>query len=411
MDSTCETQTYIHSARTESSQERSSKNDCCSSRSANSEVPYERTIDFIHLFGLVCKAFPQNGFCSLGNTSFAEEDFLGEGASFSVGVIKLIPSAREHLTELNGRNVRDRIVTKRLKYTTDKIQRKTRNKLLKEVLTEIRALTHKPLREHQNIATLLAVIWEPDPNHYDIAWPILMMEYAEEGTLLDYQKANPRMAFAEKILLCEDVAQGLQIIHDCGIIHGDLKSENVLTFRDTEKSRVVAKLGDFGCSITDYDSQEEMWLPAYTVPWNAPEYREKLKREDMKYTDVYSFGLLVLRTMIDGINPFKVEPFKQEDMDITDRAQQLKNDPEFLSLARRMMRERCSEDVRVEDVYKMLQLTLNRDPRERSLEATILIIRDITQNNDPICEGYHLEDFEYDDVCFHYSISSKKRHG
>jgi serine/threonine protein kinase len=334
-----------------------------------------------------------------GYISSAELDVLGIGLSFSVSLLPLDLSMQRFFQERLGRHIGDKIVMKRMRYTNDEIQEQQRAKLYRACMMEVRALTHPPLKGHLNIVTLLGVAWEPDPDHHDIAWPMLVLEYAEEGTLKDYQVENQQMGYPEKMQLCEDVARGLVVLHGSGIVHGDLKSENVLIFKDLEEGRMVAKLADFGSSVVDYDVGDEMFLPAYTIPWNAPEYQRRIPGDHLQFADVYSFGMLVFRTIIDGVNPFKIPPFAVHGLDIETRAQQLKTDPEFRSLAAVMMSERCRPDVVVDDVCAILELTLILDPPQRDLKAAIVRLCATTHNGDPIAQGHEMQEFEYQDVC------------
>ena len=59
----------------------------------------------------------------------------------------------------------------------------------------------------------------------------------------------------EKLQCSFDVAKILQIIHNCGIIHGDIKSENVLIFHHP-KRKFIAKLTDFECAVLDGDDRD-----------------------------------------------------------------------------------------------------------------------------------------------------------
>ncbi|KAG8717305.1 hypothetical protein FRC09_014477 [Ceratobasidium sp. 395] len=62
--------------------------------------------------------------------------------------------------------------------------------------------------------------------------------WMENGTLPEYVAKNPS---ADRLELCRQVASGLAYLHECEMIHGDLKGANVLVSRTG-----VAKLADFG---------------------------------------------------------------------------------------------------------------------------------------------------------------------
>ena len=70
-------------------------------------------------------------------------------------------------------------------------------------------------------------------------------------------------------------------------------------------------------------------LLAHRIPCNAPEYYDDIPREHLKFTDVYSFGMLIFRVILGGINPFKITPFKSGDVDIEPRSQEFKKTPNF----------------------------------------------------------------------------------
>ena len=55
--------------------------------------------------------------------------------------------------------------------------------------------------------------------------------------------------WVEKIMLCLDVVQGVQGLHEANIIHGDLKGDNILVFLSA-KGIPRAKISDFGFSST-----------------------------------------------------------------------------------------------------------------------------------------------------------------
>ena len=92
------------------------------------------------------------------------------------------------------------------------------------VLEELRALSHQPLLEHQNIVNVLGLGFETRGSIGDLrAVPFLVLERSELGdlaTFLDNRKKECRyFNFEEKWSLCLDVAYGLEIIHACGMFN------------------------------------------------------------------------------------------------------------------------------------------------------------------------------------------------
>ena len=83
---------------------------------------------------------------------------------------------------------------------------------------------------------------------------------------------------------------------DIGVIHGDIKPQNVLVFKDTKTRKITVKVTDFGYSTLTVGESGKVLLPK-SRPWNAPEHRSdsgEFEVQEAKKTDVYSFGMLCL---------------------------------------------------------------------------------------------------------------------
>lgn len=77
------------------------------------------------------------------------------------------------------------------------------------------------------------------------------------------------------------------------IVHGDLKPENVLVFKDDSR-RYSARAIDFGYSTKYADEDQQLNLPI-SEPWNAPENNSRIlswtARQAVK-ADLFCFGVL-----------------------------------------------------------------------------------------------------------------------
>ena len=183
------------------------------------------------------------------------------------------------------------------------------------ILNELLTMHHPPLRAHPNIVKLLGVGFETEgPSDDQRAMPVLIPECAELGNLAEVletaRKEDRPLEFGEKLSLCLDIAHGLEILHACDIVHGDVKCENVLIFEEPDDSKgarsedmkLVGKLTDFGVLRLE----DGGLMLGGSRPWQAPEFSRTayFKIEEAKRTDVYSFGMLLWRVFLDG-DPFK----------------------------------------------------------------------------------------------------------
>jgi len=134
------------------------------------------------------------------------------------------------------------VVKKPLLKRKDFCQDEKFTEALKSVLTELKILYHSPIRKHPNIIRLLHFVWDAQSDPTVLA-PSLILEYAELGTLHDYQNPSRHVLHLEtKTSICLDVAQGLSFLHQCGVIHGDVKAECVI--------RIMLQIWVLMCCIT-----------------------------------------------------------------------------------------------------------------------------------------------------------------
>lgn len=187
-------------------------------------------------------------------------------------------------------------------------KRKFRDEYYHTVLQELRILLHPELHKHDNIINILGFDFHEDYDDYTIAWPVLLMEYAEFGTL-DTLQQDVDLSHEPELSRCLllDIALGIQALHRCNIIHGDVKSENVLICRHPQRKH-IARLSDFGLSVINPDAScgKIYRLPGGTGIWAAPEWRERLDVEGLRMTDVFSFGLTAWRVLVNYPNPWKM---------------------------------------------------------------------------------------------------------
>ena len=184
---------------------------------------------------------------------------------------------------------------------------------LAAISVEVRILAHEPFRSHKNIVDLIAFSWEKYPDECGRRWPFLILESADCGTLLDFSRleSSPLANNASCALsLSTDILTGLDALHKCGVIHGDLKFENILVF-ELPDGTFQAKISDFGLSVLIYDLEDSdtnedpmIQLPGFTQPWEPPEAYGPISMRNLSKVDIYSFGLLFCRVITGGSDVF-----------------------------------------------------------------------------------------------------------
>lgn len=229
---------------------------------------------------------------------------LGKGLSFTVRAGTFAIQGVEPSPSLVAMKVPN------IRYTPSSVKTKAEADRARSILNEVHILTHGPLRMHGNIVQLLALVWTEATSDEDSLVLMMLMEPAKLGTLADLQSQEKGLSYNLKMGLCNDISQGLQALHICGVVHGDVKSENVLIFIAND-DRMIAKVSDFGTAVViDFtpdgtlEDDPEYYLTAGTKLWMAPEASGPVKRSKLHLTDIYSFGLLAWRVLIDGANPF-----------------------------------------------------------------------------------------------------------
>ena len=136
----------------------------------------------------------------------------------------------------------------------------------------------------------------------DAEGPFLVFELVDGTSLKNLVRQRGRLEPHEAARICAQVAHALQVAHEQGIVHRDIKSQNVLVTRDGD-----AKLTDFG--IARLMAAEEAGLTRTgmmigTSDYLAPE-QARGRGVDGR-TDVYSLGI-VLYECLTGEMPFTAE--------------------------------------------------------------------------------------------------------
>ncbi|KAI0030543.1 kinase-like domain-containing protein, partial [Vararia minispora EC-137] len=220
--------------------------------------------------------------------------------------------------------------------TSTRVAIKQIPKSLSATLT--REIHHHRQLHHPHVTQLFEVIATESS-----IW--LVTELCSGGELFDYLAEKGRLSEFEVRCLFGQLCLAVNYIHDKGIVHRDLKLENVLL---DERCRV--KLGDFGFT-REFDRGGFLETYCGTTGYASPEMLE-----GKKYTgpevDIWSLGVILYCLLTGGL------PFDDDDESIM-RAKVIRAefaDPDFLS----------------DDARDLLQKILQKDPAKRTTIAQIL---------------------------------------
>ncbi len=144
-----------------------------------------------------------------------------------------------------------------------------------------------------NIVSIYDVCQDGDGPEY------IVMELCEGVTLKDYLRKKHHLTWQETLFFAQQVARALDHAHSRGIIHQDIKPQNIMLLRDG-----TAKVMDFGIA-SFANSQETRKVSSEaigSVHYISPEQAKGITADFR--TDLYSLGV-VMYEMLTGTLPFR----------------------------------------------------------------------------------------------------------
>lgn len=324
--------------------------------------------DFITLVSLICTIYHDRENSLLPIQQFHPDRERYEDSGHACIVSKRAISTHAASTVMRGviDALSEDIVVKRTRESV----LVPRSKGLKSLINELRIRTHPAVREHPNIVRFKGIAWDFEDVEATKPRPLLLEELAPQRTLsgfwVNYEFV--RMTFSSKLELCTDIAEGLYVLHQCGVVHGDVKPENILIFpRIGHQDSFMAKLTDFGHSVSVHENLRRM--PVWTPEWCAPEL---LNKEDLDFgamvaTDVYSYGLVILSIVICRSYYPDIEDYQTQKVDGTmfDQA---------MALIEKEDRVNQDSDSDLPVIRKLLRRTLLQ-PESRQLRKCMSVFK------------------------------------
>jgi len=146
---------------------------------------------------------------------------------------------------------------------------------------------------HPNVAGLLDM-------YEDRKFFYMVLDLVSGGEMFEHLIRNGAYSEHSASRLFRQAASALYFLHGLGIIHADLKPENLMLSSWREGDENV-KIVDFGCAILDTETASALTKDAGTTAYWPPEAFEK--EGVSKEMDMWSMGV-ILFIMLTGHHPF-----------------------------------------------------------------------------------------------------------
>ncbi len=161
------------------------------------------------------------------------------------------------------------------------------------------------LRRFKNESKAIAMLSHPNiVNVYDVSFgdliQYIVMEYIEGITLKEYIEREGSLRWKDAVHFTLQILRGLQHAHDKGIVHRDVKPQNIMVLPDG-----TIKVTDFGIARFARSDQRTITDKAIgSVHYISPEQARGEKTDEK--ADIYSVGVM-LYEMLTGKMPFQAE--------------------------------------------------------------------------------------------------------
>ena len=128
----------------------------------------------------------------------------------------------------------------------------------------------------------------------------IIMDYMPGGTLAERIRAKGRLGIAEAVKIAVKVASALEVAHRAGMVHRDIKPDNIMFDDDGEPRLADLGIAKFSSGVTNATMTKTEMIVG-TPTYMAPEQMMDSHHVDAR-ADIYSLGM-VLYEMLTGSRP------------------------------------------------------------------------------------------------------------
>ena len=147
--------------------------------------------------------------------------------------------------------------------------------------------------------------------------PFLVMERLFGETLADLLEREGRMSLYQMAIIMSQALSGLGAAHARGIVHRDMKPENIFVCRPAGGEQIV-KVLDFGASKLDRfsvpreDDLEDLTATGFAVgtPYYMSPEQARGERELDGRVDIFACGIILYESLT-GVRPFEGKNFQE----------------------------------------------------------------------------------------------------
>ncbi|PJB36249.1 MAG: hypothetical protein CO108_23800 [Deltaproteobacteria bacterium CG_4_9_14_3_um_filter_63_12] len=242
-------------------------------------------------------------FCGLCGTQLFEVD------SAAGSLIGLVLADKYVIQELIARGGMGEVYLAKHKAIGQKVAVKILNRRFKGDETVVKRFFNEAKTycrvTHPNAVTLHDFGQLPDTTGY------IVMEYVDGKTLTEFMRERAPLPQTMTLKLCVKLAEVLLAAHNQGVVHRDLKPDNIM-LTESSKGRFQLKVLDFGIAKLLGDTTDQ--LTETGMVFGTPEFMspEQAQGFDIDHrADIYAFGTLLFYMLtnklpFEGINKLAI---------------------------------------------------------------------------------------------------------